>query len=131
MSLRTRLDLLVSSLLLLMFLSMLYVSTWRQNQQSLHEQQLALNATVTALNQALKIPLITRDYATIDAIGADVFENSDLTMLFLADMQGHVLTDFKQPRDNTAVPAWFKSWFVINTPVSTTTISAGGLWQPK
>ena len=127
MSLRTRLDLLVSGLLLLMLLSTLYVSTWRQNQQSLQEQQLALNATVTALNQALKTPFITRDYATIEAIGADVFDNSDLTMLFLADAQGHVLMNLKQPRDNKAVPSWFKRWFVIYPPVSTATISAGGV----
>ncbi len=104
MSLRTRLDLLVSGILLLMLLSMLYLSTWRQSQQSLQEQQIYLNATATALDQALETSLITRDYATIDTICRAVFASSNLTGLDLSDGDNHPITRLRKSEHSTEVP---------------------------
>lgn len=127
MSLRTRLDLLVSGILLLMLLSVLYLSTWRQSQQSLQEQQTYLNATATALNQALKSPLIARDYATIDVICNAVFTSSDITRLDLLDGDRHPLIRLREAERPGAVPGWFRHWFDIPLPHSHETISAGGV----
>lgn len=127
MSLRTRLDLIVSGILLLMLLSMLYLSSWRQSQQSLEEQRLALTATSTALAKALKTPLITSDYATIDTISQEVFSPSDLSALLLIDTRGRALVDLHTTRAATAVPSWFKRWFNIPAPESRTEIAVGGL----
>ncbi len=127
MSLRTRLDLLVSGILLLMLLSMLYLSTWRQSQQSLQEQQIYLNATATALDQALKTSLITRDYATIDTICRAVFAGSNLTGLDLSDGDNHPITRLRESEHSTGVPDWFTRWFGISMPHSHATISVGGV----
>jgi len=126
MSLRTRLDLLVSGILLLMLLSMLYVSTWRQSQQSLMEQNLSLQATAVALQKALKTPLITNDYATIDSISADVFNNSDITSLHITQLD-RTLVDLKQTKQNTQIPQWFRQGFNIPPPQFKSVISVGGL----
>lgn len=125
MSLRTRLDLLVSGILLLMLLSMLYVSTWRQSQQSLTEQTLSLTATAIALQKALKTPLITNDYATIDSISGDVFNNSDITTLRLIQFN-RVLVDLNETKQNSQIPQWFRHGFNIPPPQVTSAISVGG-----
>lgn len=127
MSLRTRLDLMVSGILLLMLLSMLYLSSWRQSQQSLVEQQFALNATTTALAKALKTPLITSDYATIDTISQDVFNHSGLHALLLTDTRGRALANLRTTRATTAVPSWFKRWFNIPAPENRMEITVGGV----
>ena len=126
MSLRTRLDLLVSGILLLMLLSMLYVSTWRQSQQSLMEQTLSLQATAIALQKALKTPLITNDYATIDSISGDVINNSDITALRLTQFN-RTLVDLTGARQNSQIPQWFRHGFNIPAPEFKTVISVGGV----
>ena len=125
MSLRSRLDLLVSGILLLMLLSMLYVSTWRQSQQSLLEQTQSLQATAIALQKALKTPLVTNDYATLDAITGDVFHHSDITSLRLTQLN-RTLVNLSAAKHRSQIPAWFRSSFNAPTPEFKVIISVGG-----
>lgn len=124
MSLRTRLDLLVSGILLLMLLSMLYISTWRQSQQSLIEQSLSLQATAIALQMALQVPLITNDYASIDSISNAVFSHSDITALHLTQTD-RTLVNLNATKQSTHIPLWFRQGFNIPQPQFKVAISAG------
>lgn len=127
MSLRVRLSLLISGILLVMLASILYIATYHQSREAIQEQQLLLNTTAVTLREALTAPLITSSYAQTRIICQKVFSASHLSRLTLTDYRRHPLVKLATPPETTTVPHWFRQWLAILPPAATVTITAGGV----
>lgn len=127
MSLRNRLDMAVSLVLLLTVGSMLYVSTLRQSQQFIQEQQGFVQGMAAATAQAIRAPLISGDYEQVDATMRSLFGRAGLSALQLTDGKNRSIVNLGPGlATDPQAPAWFQRWFDVEPPRATASVEAGG-----
>ena len=125
MTLRRRLDLTVSVVVLAVFFCVVFVATWHLSQRSLEQGQTTLNATTMALQQTLAAPLANGNRAEIRQICSQIFNVSNLHQLELRNSAGVILVQLNRDESVNSTPDWFRSWFRLSPPHTEARIPMG------